>query len=133
MAMHEVSGGSVEDTVPHHHELYAVVMAGGQGTRFWPRSRRQRPKQLLNIDGEMTMLERTVARIRPLIPAERMVVVAGAAYRELVRECLPQLPEENFLFEPVGRNTAACVGWAALWVQQRTPEAVMLVLPADHL
>jgi len=108
-------------------------MAGGQGTRFWPRSRRKLPKQLLSIVGERTMLEETVARISPLIPAERTLVVAGEAYGHLIRECLPQLPEENFLFEPVGRNTAACVAWAALWVRQRAPEGVMAVLPADHL
>jgi mannose-1-phosphate guanylyltransferase len=108
-------------------------MAGGQGTRFWPRSRRQLPKQLLNIVGERTMLEETVARISALIPAERTLVVAGEAYSQLIRDCLPQLPEENFLFEPVGRNTAACVAWAALWVRHRAPEGVMAILPADHL
>jgi mannose-1-phosphate guanylyltransferase len=123
----------VTEAAPQHHELYAVIMAGGQGTRFWPRSRRKRPKQLLNIVGEATMLEQTVARISPLIPAERTLVVAGDAYRDAVRASLPQLPAENFLFEPVGRNTAACVAWAALWVRQRTSDAVMAVLPADHL
>jgi mannose-1-phosphate guanylyltransferase len=118
---------------PHHHELYAVIMAGGQGTRFWPRSRRQRPKQLLNIVGEATMLEQTVARLSSLIPAERTLVVAGDGYRDAIRVCLPQLPEENFLFEPVGRNTAACVALAALWVRRHASDAVMAVLPADHL
>jgi mannose-1-phosphate guanylyltransferase len=113
--------------------LYAVIMAGGQGTRFWPRSRRKRPKQLLNIVGDTTMLEQTVARISPLIPCERIVVVAGEPYRDLLQAYLPQLPPDNFLFEPVGRNTAACVAWAALWVQQRAPGATMAVLPADHL
>jgi mannose-1-phosphate guanylyltransferase len=117
----------------HHSELYVVIMAGGQGTRFWPRSRRQRPKQLLNIVDETTMLEQTVARVSSLIPAECIVVVAGQAYHDLIRDGLPQLPTENFLFEPIGRNTAACVAWAALWVQQRAPEAIMAVLPADHL
>src|SRR5919109_2659609 len=120
-------------TLQPHHELYAVIMAGGQGTRFWPRSRRKLPKQLLNIVGEATMLEQTVARVAPLIPAERTLVVAGSAYRDSIRACLPQLPAENFLFEPVGRNTAACVAWAALWVGQRASDAVMAVLPADHL
>jgi mannose-1-phosphate guanylyltransferase len=91
------------------------------------------PKQLLNIIGEATMLEQTVARISALIPAERTLVVAGEAYRDPIRASLPQLPAENFLFEPVGRNTAACVAWAALWVRQRTSDAVMAVLPADHL
>jgi mannose-1-phosphate guanylyltransferase len=123
----------VSETAPHHHEVYAVIMAGGQGTRFWPRSRRMRPKQLLNIVGEMTMLEQTVSRIRPLIPAERIIVVAGEAYHDLIRDSLPQLPDENFLFEPVGRNTAACVAWAALWIRRRASEAIMAVLPADHL
>jgi mannose-1-phosphate guanylyltransferase len=118
---------------PHHHKLYAVIMAGGQGTRFWPRSRRKMPKQLLNIVGEKTMLEQTVARISPLIPAERTLVVAGDDHRDRIRACLPQLPDENLLFEPVGRNTAACVAWAALWVRQRAADAVMAVLPADHL
>src|SRR5262245_9414499 len=108
-------------------------MAGGQGTRFWPRSRRMRPKQLLNIVGGTTMLEQTVARLEPLIPAERTLVVASEAYGDLVRDCLPQLPVENFLLEPVGRNTAACVAWAALWVRHRAPTATMAVLPADHL
>jgi mannose-1-phosphate guanylyltransferase len=118
---------------PHHHKLYAVIMAGGQGTRFWPRSRRKMPKQLLNIIGEKTMLEQTAARIGPLIPPERTLVVAGDGHRDRIRDCLPQLPEENFLFEPVGRNTAACVAWAALWVRRRASDAVMAVLPADHL
>jgi mannose-1-phosphate guanylyltransferase len=123
----------VTETIAHHDELYAVIMAGGTGTRFWPRSRRERPKQLLNIIGGTTMLEQTVARVSSLIPPERIVVVAGEAYRDRILESLPQLPEENFLFEPIGRNTAACVAWAALWVQQRAPEAIMAVLPADHL
>jgi len=102
--------------------LYAVIMAGGQGTRFWPRSRRSRPKQLLNIVGDTTMVEQTVARLRPLLPPERIVVVAGEAYRDALCQCLSQIPRENLLFEPLGRNTAACVGWAALWVQQRVPK-----------
>jgi len=128
-----MGGGRVSETTPHQRALYVVIMAGGQGTRFWPRSRRKLPKQLLNVVGERTMLAETVARISPLIPAEHTLVVAGEAYGHLIRECLPQLPEENFLFEPVGRNTAACVAWAALWIQQRAPEGVMAVLPADHL
>jgi mannose-1-phosphate guanylyltransferase len=123
----------VTETISHHNELYAVIMAGGQGTRFWPRSRRRRPKQLLNIIGQTTMLEQTVTRISALVPAERVVVVGGEAYRDLLRESLPQLPADNFLFEPSGRNTAACVAWAALWVRQRSPDAIMAVLPADHL
>jgi mannose-1-phosphate guanylyltransferase len=108
-------------------------MAGGQGTRFWPRSRRRRPKQLLNIVGEQTMIEQTVARINALISPHRILVVAGEAYRDLLLAALPQLPADNFLLEPIGRNTAACVTWAALWLRQRDPEAIMAVLPADHI
>jgi mannose-1-phosphate guanylyltransferase len=121
------------DTPSSPAPFYAVIMAGGQGTRFWPRSRRQRPKQLLNIIGEHTMIEQTVARISPLFPPERIVVVAGEAYRDLLLAALPQLPVENFLWEPIGRNTAACIAWAALWLRQRAPEAIMAVLPADHV
>jgi mannose-1-phosphate guanylyltransferase len=91
------------------------------------------PKQLLNIVGEATMLEQTVARIAPLIPPERTLVVAGEDYSLSIRACLPQLPEDNFLFEPVGRNTAACAAWATLWVRQRAADGVMAVLPADHM
>ena len=113
--------------------MYAVIMAGGKGTRFWPRSREKRPKQLLNIVGHRSMLQQTVARIDSLLPAENVLVVAGENHGEDVRAQLPELPSENIVLEPVGRNTAACIGLAALLVQQRDPSAVMVVLPADHL
>ena len=113
--------------------MYAVIMAGGKGTRFWPRSVEKRPKQLLNIVGRRSMLQQTVARIGDLLPAENVLVVAGEAHGEELRRQLTEIPAENIFLEPVGRNTAACIGLAALLVQHRDPSAVMVVLPADHL
>ena len=113
--------------------MYAVIMAGGKGTRFWPRSRQKRPKQLLNIVGQRSMLQQTVARISGLLPLENILVVAGEDHGAEVRNQLAELPSENIILEPVGRNTAACIGLAALLVQHRDPSAVMVVLPADHL
>lgn len=113
--------------------LYAVIMAGGSGTRFWPASRRSRPKQFLPIAGEETLIARTAARIEPLIPRERILVVAGSEHAALVREALPWLAEENLLLEPRGRNTLPCVALVAAELQRRDPHSVQVVLPADHV
>ena len=113
--------------------MYAVIMAGGKGTRFWPRSREKKPKQLLNIVGRRSMVQQTIARIGSLLPVENILVVAGEDHGEELRIQLAELPAENIFLEPVGRNTAACIGLAALLVQHRDPSAVMVVLPADHL
>ncbi len=112
--------------------LHAVIMAGGSGTRFWPESRRRRPKQLLPITGGLPMLAETLLRLDPLVPLERTWVVTNAEQFEGVRAACPDLPPENVLVEPVGRNTAPCVGLAAVALRRRDPEAVMAVLPADH-
>ncbi len=112
--------------------LYAVILAGGSGTRFWPKSRQDKPKQLLNIIGPSTMLRQTVERILPLIPYERILIVAGERLEAAVREDLPELPSENFLLEPAGRNTAPAIGLAAAVLQKRDPSSIMAVLPADH-
>src|SRR4051794_18235110 len=90
--------------------LHAVVMAGGSGTRFWPKSRRNRPKQLLNLVGEGTMLQQTVRRIGPLAPPDRVWVITGADQAEAVREQLPEVPASNVVAEPCPRDTAPCVG-----------------------
>ena len=112
--------------------MFAVIMAGGKGSRFWPRSRERRPKHLLDIQGERTIIRETVDRIRPLVPPERTLIVTGRSHAaELIRQ-LPEIPEENILIEPVGRNTAPCIGLAALHIQKRVSDAVMLVLPSDH-
>jgi mannose-1-phosphate guanylyltransferase len=112
--------------------MFAVIMAGGKGTRFWPRSREKMPKHLLDIQGERTIIRETVDRIRPLVPPDRTLVVTGRNHAaELIRR-LPEIPAENILIEPVGRNTAPCIGLAALHIQKRVPDAVMLVLSSDH-
>ncbi len=113
--------------------LIAVVMAGGAGTRFWPLSRRTRPKQLLPLLGQQSLLAATVARILPLVPTERLWVVTVAEVAAAVRRELPDLPPENVLVEPVGRDTAACVGWVSWRAARRHPDARMVVLPSDHV
>lgn len=113
--------------------LYAVVMAGGSGTRFWPASRSHRPKQYLPIAGGRPMLAQTVERLDGLVPPERVLIVSSADQEALVKECVPQIPAENLVFEPEARNTAAAVALAGFAVAQRDPQAVQLVLPADHV
>jgi mannose-1-phosphate guanylyltransferase len=112
--------------------MFAVIMAGGKGARFWPRSREKMPKHLLDILGERTIIRETVDRIRPLVPPERTLIVTGRSHAAEVIRQLPEIPAENILIEPVGRNTAPCIGLAALHIQKRVPDAVMLVLPSDH-
>ena len=113
--------------------LHAVVMAGGSGTRFWPKSRRNRPKQLLCLSGDSTMLQQTVARLGDLVAPERTWVITGEDQARAVREQLPAVPATNVVAEPCPRDTAACVGLAAAIVAQRDPDGIMLVMPADHV
>lgn len=113
--------------------MYAVIMAGGKGSRFWPRSRGHKPKHLLDITGTKTIIQETVERISPLIPPNRTLIITGAAHAEELRRQLPEIPPENILVEPVGRNTAPCIGLAAIHIRRRAGDAVMAVLPADHL
>jgi len=113
--------------------LHAVVMAGGSGTRFWPKSRRDRPKQLLRLHGDATMLQQTVARINPLVPLERVLIITGADQAEAVRAQLPDLPASNVVSEPCPRDTAPCVGLAAKIVAHKDPAGTMIVMPADHV
>lgn len=113
--------------------LYLVIMAGGSGTRFWPESRRARPKQFLALSGGRTLIEQAVDRCRPWIPPERMRVVTNAVHLPETLRQLPELAREHILLEPCGRNTAPCIGLAAWQVYQADPHAVLLVTPADHL
>ncbi len=113
--------------------VYAVIMAGGIGSRFWPLSRERRPKQLLSIVNSETMIQATVSRIRALIPPDRVFVVTNQNQRDALAAQLPEVPQGQILVEPVGRNTAPCIGLAALWIKKVDPEAIMVVLPADHL
>src|SRR5271154_1514265 len=113
--------------------LHAIIMAGGSGTRFWPKSRRDRPKQLLRLTSEATMLQQTVARIEPLVPRDRILIVTGADQAEATRAQLPDLPAQNVIAEPCPRDTAPCVGLAAGIVARKDPDGTMIVMPADHV
>ncbi|NCO69574.1 MAG: mannose-1-phosphate guanylyltransferase, partial [Acidobacteria bacterium] len=114
-------------------DLVAVVMAGGSGTRFWPLSRAARPKQLLPFAGGRSLLAATVERLAPLVGSDRTLIVTNATVAEAVRADLPDLPGDAILAEPVGRDTAPCIGWVAWRLAQTHPDAVMVVLPADHV
>lgn len=113
--------------------LFAVILAGGSGARFWPRSRGHRPKQLLDIVGPESMIRQTIARVLPLVDPARIFVVTNEAHRGETGRHLREVPPSNILTEPVGRNTAPAVGYAAVTVSRIRSDAVMLVLPADHL
>lgn len=108
-------------------------MAGGRGTRFWPLSRITKPKQFLQIFSDKTLLEETVERISPLVPFERTYIVTGRSHFKEVLHLLPNFPRANVLVEPEGRNTAAAIGLAAVTLSKSNPEAVMVVLPSDHV
>ncbi|SHK07992.1 mannose-1-phosphate guanylyltransferase [Hathewaya proteolytica DSM 3090] len=114
-------------------KLCAVVMAGGKGTRFWPLSTDKKPKQFLNLLGNDTMLQMTVKRLLGLISMDNIYVVTGEQYAEYVYSQLPDLQRENVIIEPVGRNTAPCIGLAAFYINERVKDATLVVLPADHL
>lgn len=113
--------------------MYALILAGGSGTRLWPYSRSSKPKQFLQVGGEQTMLQETVQRVLPIIPAERIFVATNSSYVGLVAEQLPDVPYENILAEPCGRGTAPCIGMAALRLLRHDANAIMAVLSADHL
>ena len=113
--------------------LSALIMAGGRGTRFYPLSTDDHPKQFLNLIGEKTMIQMTVDRLLKIMPMERIFVATGAKYVDLTKEQLPDLPEANIIVEPVGRNTAPCVVFGAMQVNSLFPSANLVVLPSDAL
>lgn len=113
--------------------LYAVIMAGGSGTRFWPWSRKKTPKQLLKITGQDTMIKQTVDRITDKISSENIYVVTTACLADSIKAELSQIPAKNIISEPFGRNTAACIGLAATIILNRDADAVMAVMTADHI
>ena len=112
--------------------IYAVIMAGGSGTRFWPKSTPSMPKQFLNLFGERTMLQNTVDRVSELIPIENVMVVTNDKYVDIVKDQLPGIPDENVIAEVVAKNTAPCVAIAASILADKDDDSVMVVLPADH-
>lgn len=112
--------------------MQALILAGGSGTRFWPSSRRLRPKQLLALDGERSLLQSTVDRLAPLVEPSGVWVVTTLALADAVRQQLPEVPPEQILAEPQGRNTAPAIGWALTVMPAEVREGVVAVLPADH-
>ncbi len=114
-------------------ELYAVIMAGGVGSRFWPRSREKKPKQLIRIFGENTMIQDTVKRLEGLVSNDKILVITNKVQKLRIKEQLPQIPPENIIDEPFGKNTAACIGLASAIISKKNSDAVSFVLPSDHL
>lgn len=115
-------------------DLFVVIIAGGSGTRFWPASRVSRPKQLLPLGGiDEPLLAATVRRVLPLTKPEHVFIATGAHLVDATRAILPELPADNFLAEPAARNTAPCIGWATHRIRRARPDAVVVVLPADHI
>ncbi|MBE6378892.1 MAG: mannose-1-phosphate guanylyltransferase [Lentisphaerae bacterium] len=115
------------------NNFYAVIMAGGKGVRFWPLGRKDYPKQLLPLVSSDSMLQETVKRLSGLVDNDKIIIMTNADIAGEVIKQLPQLPEENIIVEPQGRDTAPCIALAAAKIYQRDPEAVMFVLPADHV
>jgi len=113
-------------------DLYAVILAGGGGTRLWPLSRQRQPKHLLSLYNDHTLLAQTYARVRPLIPAEHLVVITVAEHASAARSELPVIPPSNIVIEPEGRGTGPCVGLTAMLIHKLDPHAVMISLHADH-
>ena len=115
-------------------EITALIMAGGRGERFWPKSRKRLPKQFLSLTGDgKTMIQLTVERISPMVPMKNIYIATNQDYKKLVLEQLPEIPKENILCEPAARNTAPCIGLGAVHIEKRFGDALMLVLPSDHL
>jgi mannose-1-phosphate guanylyltransferase len=114
-------------------KIFAILMAGGVGTRFWPRSRAKNPKQVLDIIDHETMIQATFRRTQKLVKSSNIFIVTNPDQQEIIKNQIPKISDNNFIIEPFGRNTAPCIGLAALAVQQIDDEGVMVVLPADHL
>src|SRR6266851_9265181 len=114
------------------NHYYALIMAGGGGTRLWPLSRRDRPKQVLPLTEDRTMFQVTVERLRDLLPPDHIFVVTGSELAGPLRELTPQLPLENFIIEPAGRDSGPAAGLGTFYIAHRDPQAVIAVLSADH-
>jgi mannose-1-phosphate guanylyltransferase len=108
-------------------------MAGGKGERFWPLSKKTLPKPFIPLLKKETMIQETVERIKPLIPEERIIIVLSQDHFPVAQQQLPEIPVENFVIEPFGRDTAACIGLASLYIGRKDKDASMIVLAADHL
>lgn len=130
----EETAGAYQRRKAEQMKITALIMAGGRGERFWPRSRKNFPKQFLSLTNDgRSMLQLTVDRILPLTAIEDVFIVTNRDYKSLVKEQLPGIPDENILCEPAGRNTAPCIGLGAVHIERRYGDALMMVLPSDHL
>lgn len=117
-----------------NNNVHAVIMAGGKGERFWPKSRATLPKQVLSLVGRHSLLYDTVARIRSIVSYDKILIVTNKEQSAIIRRQVPHIKRDNIIIEPVSRNTSACIGLAALFIEMRySPESLMLVLPSDHL
>lgn len=115
-------------------DIYVVIMAGGSGTRFWPYSRSAKPKQFLDVVGTgRSLLQMTYDRFTAYVNPSNIIIVSNIQYREVIEEQLPDLSKDQLLLEPIKRNTAPCIAYAAYKIHQKNPEAVMVVAPSDHL
>ncbi len=114
--------------------VFTLVLAGGSGTRFWPASRKSRPKQVLGMgpDPSQSLIAHTLRRVASLCPQQQMIVATGEALVDVTRQALPELGAESFIAEPIARNTAPCIAWGAQLIARRDPNAVVMVLPSDH-
>jgi mannose-1-phosphate guanylyltransferase len=119
--------------VTKNPNFYPVILAGGRGTRFWPLSRKKRAKQLLALDGKQSMIQQTVARLRPMAPAKRFWVITNHDLRPALLRQLPKLPQAQVLAEPAGRNTAPAIGLAAFLLRKTDPDGVIGLFPSDHV
>src|SRR6516165_3804532 len=113
--------------------LHALIMAGGGGTRFWPRSRQRKPKQFLSLGSDRTLLQQAYDRIEAQVPAERTWIITADDHCPETARQIPALPQDRIIGEPSGRDTAACIGLGAALIARQDPTGVMLVMPADHV
>ncbi|AOZ93296.1 mannose-1-phosphate guanylyltransferase [Paenibacillus crassostreae] len=113
--------------------ITCVIMAGGKGERFWPKSRTNLPKQFLNISGNKSMIQQSIARLEKLVDISQIFIVTNELYAELIKAQIPHLPLANIIIEPVGRNTAPCIGLASIIIEERFPDSTMIVIPSDHI
>jgi mannose-1-phosphate guanylyltransferase len=112
--------------------IHSIIMAGGIGTRFWPRSRKNSPKQVLSIGDSVPLISATIARIQPMIPQDNIWVVTNPHQKSIIQTHVPEIDDKHFIIEPMGKNTAPCIGLAAVYLRHVDPDATMIVLPADH-
>jgi mannose-1-phosphate guanylyltransferase len=130
---HNIHQQTPQPEYPREEHLYAVIMAGGLGSRLWPLSRRKMPKQFLDFFGDGSMIAKTVARLDGIIKPENILIITNKSGKVLTKKQLPHIPMRNIIVEPAGRNTAPCIALATVYIKKRCPDAIACVLPADHL